>query len=297
MTELAIDIGYVYAVLGVLPGEDPAHLRVRLEDAAAYPYITATRRHLVQRIATFLEHRALFGSPEDSCAQIRRVYYRRAMALHPDRNDGDRVAEDALKLINAAYGTVEAMRREAEEYFGKSRDERQVIEIAAQQDAAREAREPYATPSPPPENFSDDFSYEDAPAPKPRAKPRHHNKPHGVRYCAASVPRYIRNARLFYLGIHAVIGSRLVQNNSGGLVYDIIMLPEQEFMRAKLLLSLPVGETSSVDLSPTKITPAYNPMDAKCVTIPPGTHDPYHYARNWFMEKFGLNRPEPRRDD
>ncbi len=288
MSDLAIDISFVYALLGLRPGDDPARAQEIVINAEAYRYATVARQQLLRRMAAFLEQRAILGKPEDSFAKLRRAYYRRAMALHPDRNVSDKRTEDELKSINAAYEAVEAMRREAEEYFNKSPEDRRIIETAALQDAARETRA--RRQDTPPE---EDFNYEDpAPPLQPRADRARRAAPRGLRYCAASVPRYIRNARLFYLGIKSVIGSKLVKNNSGGLVYDIIMLPEQEFMRAKLLLSLPVGQTSSIDLSPSKMTPAYSPMDAKCVTIPPGEYDPYNYARNWFMEKFGLDRAE-----
>ena len=45
---------------------------------------------------------------------------------------------------------------------------------------------------------------------------------------AASIPRYIRASRLFYLGRGSIIGSRMVRSPGAhhGYVYDIIMLPE-----------------------------------------------------------------------
>lgn len=288
MNDYAVEISYAFALLGLKPGDDPARAWDIVADAEAYRYSTVARQQLVRRMAAFLAQRALLGEPEDSFIKVRRAYYRRAMALHPDRNASDRATEDELKGINAAYEAVEAMRREAEDYFHKSPEERRVIETTALQDVAKEARTRRKNPGP-----LEDFTYEDpTPSPQPRQNRQRRAVPTGIRYCAASVPRYIRNARLFYLGRNAVIGSRLVQNKSGGLVYDIIMLPELEFMRAKLLLSLPVGQTSSVELTMSKMTPAYNPMDAKCVTIPPGEFDPYGYARNWFVEKFGLDQGE-----
>lgn len=282
MSDLTIEISYVYALLGLRPGDDPARAQVIADDAEAYQFVTSQRRQLVRRLADFLELRSLLGTPADSFVKLRKTYYRRAMELHPDRNAADKTAEDQLKILNAAYEAVEAMRREAAIYYRTSPDERRMIEAAALQDAAYEARarrETQPEQERPPHN---------AP-PKANPRPAQTTSP-GLRFFAASVPRYIRNSRLFYLPRAAIIGSRLVQNKSGGLVYDIIMLPESEFIRAKLLLSLVNAQSNSVDLTMSKITPAYNPVDAKNVTIPPHERDPYNFARDYFIREFKLER-------
>jgi hypothetical protein len=281
MSDLTIEISYAYALLGLRPGDDPARAQMIATDAEAYQFVTTHRRQLVRRLADFLELRCLLGAPTDSFVKLRKNYHRYAMELHPDRNVADKTAEDHLKILNAAYEAVEAMRREAAAYYRTNPDERRMIEAAALQDAAYEARARRETQ---PERERSQTA-----PPKARPHPTQAASP-GLRFFAASVPRYIRNSRLFYLPRAAIIGSRLVQNKSGGLVYDIIMLPESEFIRAKLLLSLVNAQSNSVDLTMSKITPAYNPVDAKNVIIPPHERDPYNFARDYFMREFKLEQ-------
>lgn len=282
MSDLTIEISYAYALLGLRPGDDPARAQAVAADAEAYQFVTSQRRQMVRRLADFLELRSLLGAPTDSFVKLRKNYHRHAMELHPDRNSTNKTAEEQLKILNAAYEAVEAMRREAAVYYRTSPDERRMIEAAALQDAAYEARARRETQ---PERERE----RPRTAPKAQPRPAHAATP-GLRFFAASVPRYIRNSRLFYLPRAAIIGSRLVQNKSGGLVYDIIMLPESEFIRAKLLLSLVNAQSNSVDLTMSKITPAYNPVDAKNVTIPPQERDPYNFARDYFMREFKLEQ-------
>ena len=104
---------------------------------------------------------------------------------------------------------------------------------------------------------------------------------------AASIPRHIRNARLSYLPRRAIVGSRLVCPPGGGsLLYDVIMLSEKEFLRARLYLSSEVSGT--LELTMSKLTPAYIPLDTKEYMVPAEAADPFLAARNYFSGVFGL---------
>ncbi|MFQ5883196.1 MAG: DnaJ domain-containing protein [Candidatus Methylomirabilales bacterium] len=51
-------------------------------------------------------YRVLGVSPEASPEEIKRAYRRLALASHPDRNPGDRTAEERFKKISEAYGVL-----------------------------------------------------------------------------------------------------------------------------------------------------------------------------------------------
>lgn len=282
MADYAIDISYAYAQLGLSPGASSEQVQEVLANAAAYRFLSKARKEQVRRLESFLIERSHFGSPHDSFEKIRKTYHKRAMAYHPDSNKGNRDAEERLKAMNAAYEIIESVHQEAREYFTKSLQERNAAEQDARQAVLREAqarvRREAAT-----EQTRQSMSGRAAHAAtrQPGAS--------GVKYLAASIPRYIRNARLSYLSIHAVIGSRLIRHKgSQGLVYDVIMLPEQEFMRARLYLSLAQGQTSSLELTMSKLTPAYTPMDTKAVVAPGAERAAWEFARAHFLKAFGF---------
>ncbi len=104
-----------------------------------------------------------------------------------------------------------------------------------------------------------------------------------VTYTAASVPRYMRTARLGYLPLSAVIGSRSI----GGIAYDIIMLPAHEFMRARHYLAS-AAVNPFMALERTKITPPYIPQDIQEVTVLAGAANPTALAAQHFLQAFGL---------
>ena len=41
-------------------------------------------------------------------AEIKKAYRKLAMECHPDRNNGDKAAEEHLKVINQAYSTLKS---------------------------------------------------------------------------------------------------------------------------------------------------------------------------------------------
>ncbi|MGB9154261.1 MAG: hypothetical protein WCD70_14370 [Alphaproteobacteria bacterium] len=109
---------------------------------------------------------------------------------------------------------------------------------------------------------------------------------------AASVPRFLRQARVGYLPSTCVIGSRLLKGDGGvNLYYDIIMLPEPEFVRMKSNIGL-----QHVIAPGPKMGPTFSPMfvlkDTKHVTVPADELDPVNYAKSHFMIAFGLMTPD-----
>src|ERR1043166_9532640 len=108
------------------------------------------------------------------------------------------------------------------------------------------------------------------------------------RYVAASVPRYIRLARLPYLSANSVIGSwRAKQGNNDSLIYDVIMLRPVEFNRARVNLGLQNPGSPTLDMS--KMTPAYIPLDVREVLIPKDETNPHAFARKSFWGKDWLD--------
>lgn len=299
MSDYPIDVHYACLQLGLPDGGHADQATAVLRRAEAYRFVSKERLKTVRRLAVYFTARQQLGAPDESFSKLRKSYYKMAMALHPDRGAAGKTDEDELKNINAAYELVEAVYREAQHYFRQDETTRAEIEQTAQYDRQCEvAGKPQAKAG---EAETTSAGAEAAPpqpqtttsAPRgthtrPRAAPL---APGAVRFCAASVPRYIRNARLPHLGRDAVIGSRLFQTKSGqSLVYDIIMLAEPDFMRAKLLLSLTAGQNSSYELSMSKMTPAYMPMDTKVLLVAAGQTNPWHFARAHFLQAFGLDQ-------
>ena len=42
-------------------------------------------------------------------ADVKKAYRKLAMECHPDRNNGDKSAEEQLKVVNQAYSTLKAV--------------------------------------------------------------------------------------------------------------------------------------------------------------------------------------------
>lgn len=299
MSDYPIDVHYACLQLGLDDSRQAADTAVILRRAEAYQFIGKERLKAVRRFTGYFTARQQLGALDESFSKLRKNYYKQAMTLHPDRSAGGKADEDRLKRINAAYELVEAVYREAQQYFRQSEAERAAIENAARDAYEREAgRAPNGraggaedvteAKDEPPKTTSAAAASKRAQSYTARPFPI---APGEVRFCAASVPRYIRNARLPYLGRDAVIGSRMFQTKTGqSLVYDIIMLSEQEFMRAKLYLSLTAGQNSSLELTMSKMTPAYMPMDTKQILVPAGQANPWNFARDHFVQAFGLDK-------
>ncbi len=266
-----------------LPAEPKAEqIQQAVINARIYRFSTRERIERVQRLAQFLEERKKLGSVRDTFEAIHKAYYKMAMALHPDRHHGDVTADDQLKSLNVTYEIIEDVYLEAKEYFEKSEDVRRALETEAHAEAVREAEAAGKHPA----SHNVGWSYaemhakarETEPGPQPTTS---------IKFMAASVPRYIRNKRLFYLGSNTVIGSRLVKSGgSVGLIYDVIMLPEREFKRARLNLGIEASGSPALEM--TNLTPAYIPIDTKEIIVPPGEADPASFAKAYFLNAFGL---------
>lgn len=106
-----------------------------------------------------------------------------------------------------------------------------------------------------------------------------------VKYMAAPVPRYMRAARLSYLSSDCVISSwAITSQNNISLVYDVIMLPEEAFIRARSYLAVPALSGSSVQ--PYKTSTPYVPENVKEIIIPQEEKNPARFAKQHFMNAF-----------
>jgi hypothetical protein len=105
---------------------------------------------------------------------------------------------------------------------------------------------------------------------------------------AASVPRSLRQTRLGHLPFNTIIGSKHQRGKDGGnLIFDIIMLPEPEFVRMKGQVGVRqvVGPAFKADAS---FQPGFVMQDTKIVVVPADAVDQYAYAKNHFIKEFGL---------
>jgi len=109
-------------------------------------------------------------------------------------------------------------------------------------------------------------------------------------YVASAIPRFVRTTRLGYIPMRSVIGSRLVGDGKNAtIIYDIIMLPEAEFARARMhagmqhvLAPTPhIGETMPVGVLPS---------DVKRLRVPEGEQNPEAYARAYFVKAYALGK-------
>jgi hypothetical protein len=112
-----------------------------------------------------------------------------------------------------------------------------------------------------------------------------------IRFQAASIPRFLRTTQLGYLQLNAIVGSRLVQSNGGGGVYDIVMLPAQLFQRMRSNLGI-MHIISPTPKPGAAFTPSFVPMDVREVSIPDDCPDPAAAARAHFIHLFGLEGEE-----
>jgi hypothetical protein len=172
---------------------------------------------------------------------------------------------------------VESIHREAKDYFRQSEDMRREIESETRETTERER----------PEDAPVEAAFHQVHDKKAHAADS--SKGPATRYMAASIPRYIRTARLGYLRLDCIIGSWFIEaENDLNYVFDVIMLPEREFVRARLYLGVP--DTGSLNLERGRFMPAYVPKDVKTVIIPSGEPDAAAYAKKYFVKEFGLDK-------
>jgi hypothetical protein len=275
MTKQSSDISYAYAQLGLAPGATLSEIREVLIHARAYRFFTKERVEHVRRFVDFFAARETLGGFEYSYIEIKKLYHLKAMELHPDRNKGNKASEDQLKTINAAYNIIENIHRQSKNYFKQNERQRLDLERHFREETERE-RPPRRrqTPEPPLPPTEDPAA----------ARPRQAGS---KKYMAASIPRSIRTTRLPYLPLNTIIGCTFTKKeNDINYVFDIIMLPEDQFIRAKSYLGSPA--IMSADLQYGKFSPPYIPRDTKEVIIPPDELDPEKYARNYFKKAFKI---------
>lgn len=111
-------------------------------------------------------------------------------------------------------------------------------------------------------------------------------------FLAASVPRHIRQSRLSYLPLSCVIGSRVYQTDGGGVAFDVIMLPPQQFQRMQAYISLQHVIAPMPEMSGSH-QPVYTLRDTKQVSVPDGEADAEGFARAYFLKEFGFSTSAP----
>jgi hypothetical protein len=284
MVEYSIDVRYAYAQLGLDDGSSLDAIQAVLACAIAYRYFTKARIDLVQEYTGFFIARSKLGSINTPFSDIKKAYHKKAMALHPDRNRGDKETEDQLKDINGSYALVEAMNRTAKAYYKQSEDIRRELERKAREATENEKPEP----KPQRRNASNSARHAHfksaSHTASARARPTSSSK---LKYMAAAIPRSIRAARLGHLSLHAIIGCKFTpKKNDLNLVFDIVMLPEKLFRRARSYLAVP--DMAGVHLTYGNFSPPYIIKDFKEVVVPDQESDPERYAREHFIAAFGL---------
>jgi hypothetical protein len=254
MTDYSIDLLYAWQQLGCEPGASLAEVGAILQKR--------TRPPQAKNYVEFFMARALFGDITDNFADIRKAYRRKAFALHPDRNAKNPVAEDQLKTLNAAFGLVDKMHKQAKEFYKNNRKE----------NFAKPAEEKNDEP---PRKPQTETYAEDGPI-RPAQK-----------YMAASILRSIRQSRLGHLPRHVVIGSIAIERkNDLNVIYDVIMLPAAQFMRARSHLAAPAP---SMHLNPGEFSPPYIPHHVKEFMVPSGAPYAEKTAQEHFKKEFGID--------
>lgn len=113
------------------------------------------------------------------------------------------------------------------------------------------------------------------------------------KYMAGSVPRFLRQTRLAHVPPSCVIGSKLQKGDGGAnIVFDIIMLPMQEFTRMKSQVGLQHVIAPGPQMGPS-FNPSFVMANAKEVTVPAEEPNPENYAKTFFLLHFGLLEPDP----
>jgi len=279
MPNYPIDVHYACAQLGLDAGASLEDIHKVLAHAAAYRFSTKSRLTQVQRLVDFFEAREQFGTADHAFADIRKAYHKKAMHLHPDHTKADPMAEEQLKALNAGFELIEAVYLEAKDYFQKDEDVRRENE-----DNARMTREKEAPPEAKTESKAKTAEAMDDEAGSSYTRS-------SLKYMAASVPRFLRQTRLGYLPLTCIIGTKLIKGEKGqNLVFDIVMLPAQQFQRMRTYVGLQHIATPELRMGPS-FQPSYVLADAKVITVPADLPDPVAFAREHFMVEFGLINP------
>ncbi len=284
MTAYALDMHYALARLGLSLQAPPVTFFDAIQAAKAYRLISPARRKEIDDLEAFFKARRLFGPLDLSYETLQKAYHVKAFALHPDRGHHDPAAEEKLKELNVAWQAIRNVNSLAKAYFKLADDVRAAQEKEARQAHLHEKGASAPPPDQPPEP-SPEAQPETAAAPKSTAAP-FPATPRGA-YIAASVPRYIRQARLPQMPVQAIIGARLI----GNMAYDIIMLPEKEFAgaMARLAAAEPVGAMNFV---PGRFVPAYSPKDRQVFTptLESTSDEAAALAKAFFLKQFGLDQ-------
>jgi hypothetical protein len=267
------DTCYAYAQLGLDHGAPMSEILEVQANAKAYRFVTRARLESIAQMIAFFNARAVLGGLDTPFAAIKKAYHQKAMSLHPDRNKGDYATQERLKEITIAYALVDKIHRIAIDYYKQNEELRRETENEARQQTLREKPQVAEIKS-----CSDVPHVEQAASPHPLSR----------RYMAASVPRFLRQSRLGYLPLDCIIGSHITRGDKGNnLYFDVIMLPPREFQRMRHNVGLQYIITPHLQMGST-FNPCFILTDTREVTIPADEPDPLHYARKYFLEKFGL---------
>jgi hypothetical protein len=109
-----------------------------------------------------------------------------------------------------------------------------------------------------------------------------------MKFCAASVPRAVRSAKLGHLPTNAIIGMWHIANPRGGFqVFDVVMQLENDFRRMQnhLATLTPMGTSPESG----KMNLVYAVKDVKEIEIPDGTPDAAKIAADHFRQLFKVN--------
>lgn len=293
MNDLPFDVRYAFAQLGLEDEASFEDIQSILEGTLHYRYRTRSRIDQVKKFTSFLTVRAEFGSLDKSFVDIRRVYHRMAMELHPDLNQGRQEAGERLKVVNAHFELIEKINREAKEYYKQGQNVRQEIEQESKR--MRQAEQSSLRPQKNKESAFDRRRNQEA---GPRTEPSENKRPsakageprslRGRTYMAASVPRAVRQSRLGYLPLNCVIGTKYIRGNDGqNFIFDIIMLPARDFQKMRMYIGLQHIVTPELTMGGSYQS-SFAIGDARAVTVEPGEGDPADIAGKYFKAMFGV---------
>jgi len=111
-----------------------------------------------------------------------------------------------------------------------------------------------------------------------------------MKYMAAPIPRSLRQSRLAHLSA-CVIGSQFLKGNGdNNLVYDIVMLPVQEFQRMRSNVGQQNAATPQLSAG-SGFSPSFILTNIKEITVPADAADPAGFAKAYFLNAYGIIDP------